>query len=105
MFVNKNMDRNDVLTDPARLVRLELENAGYDMDGIHIPKRVFLLADSLYDTMLTRNCGEYRYPLGGKLFVFHGNEETVSRRAKMTFLSCKNKKSEKKRKKAEKSEK
>jgi purine-nucleoside phosphorylase len=76
MFVNKNMDRNDVLTDPARLVRLELENAGYDMDGIHIPKRVFLLADSLYDTMLSRNCGEYRYPLGGKLFVFHGNEET-----------------------------
>lgn len=69
------MNRNDVLTEPSKLVRLELKNAGFDMDTIHIPKRVFLLADSLYDTLLSRNCGEYKYPLGGKLYVFHENEE------------------------------
>ncbi|MDE6364603.1 MAG: hypothetical protein K2L86_10165 [Lachnospiraceae bacterium] len=73
--MNKEEHKNDVLTDPAQLVRLELKNAGYDMDSIHIPKRVFLLADSLYDTMLSRNCGEYKYPLGGKLYVFHENDE------------------------------
>ncbi len=71
----KLMNKNDVLTDPAQLVRLELKNAGYDMNCIHIPKRVFLLADSLYDTLLSRNCGEYQYPLGGKLYVFNENEE------------------------------
>ncbi len=70
------MNRNDILTEPSKLVRLELKNAGFDMDKIHIPKRVFLLADSLYDTMLSKNCGEYKYPLGGELFVFHENEET-----------------------------
>lgn len=75
MNQEKNRNRNDVLTEPAQLVRLELKNAGYDMDSIHIPKRVFLLADSLYDTMLSRNCGEYKYPLGGKLYVFHENDE------------------------------
>lgn len=69
------MNRNDILTEPSKLVRQELENAGFDMDTIHIPKRVFLLADSLYDTLLSRNCGEYKYPLGGKLYVFHENEE------------------------------
>lgn len=69
------MNRDDILTEPTKLVRRELENAGFDMDRIHIPKRVFLLADSLYDTMISKNCGEYKYPLGGKLFVFHENEE------------------------------
>lgn len=71
----KLMNKNDVLTDPVQLVRLELKNAGFDMNRIHIPKRVFLLADSLYDTLLSRNCGEFQYPLGGKLYVFHENEE------------------------------
>ncbi len=75
MNKNNTINKNDVLTDPAQIVRLELENAGYDMDIIHIPKRVFLLADSFYDTMLSRNCGEYKYPLGGELYVFYDNEE------------------------------
>ena len=65
MNKNNTINKNDVLTDPAQIVRLDLENAGYNMDIIHIPKRVFLLADSFYDTMLSRNCGEYRYKLGG----------------------------------------
>lgn len=66
---------NDVLTDPTELVRSELKNAGFDIDHMNVPKRVFLLADSLYDAMLSRNCGKYKYPLGGKLFVFNKNEE------------------------------
>ncbi|MDE7444228.1 MAG: nucleoside phosphorylase [Lachnospiraceae bacterium] len=69
------MNMNDVLTDPQKLVRLELKNAGFDIDQIKVPKRVYLLADSLYDTMVSRNCGTYKYPLGGKLFVFNTNEE------------------------------
>lgn len=69
------MNMNDVLTDPQKLVRLELKNAGFDIDQIKVPKRVYLLADSLYDTMVSRNCGTYKYPLGGKLFVFDRNED------------------------------
>lgn len=68
------MDLNDVLTDPKKLVTLELKNAGFDINNINVPKRVFLLADSLYDAMLERNVGKYKYPLGGRLFVFNDNE-------------------------------
>ena len=32
----KLMNKNDVLTDPAQLVRLELKNAGYDMNCIPV---------------------------------------------------------------------
>lgn len=35
---------------------------------------MFLQADSFYDIMLSRNCGKYKYPLGGKLFVFNENK-------------------------------
>lgn len=69
------MNINDVITEPEDLVRLELKNAGFDIENIHVPGRVYLLADSLYDAMLSRNCGSYKYPLGGKLFVFHENED------------------------------
>lgn len=68
------MNMNDVLTDPQKLVRLELKNEGFDIEHMNVPQRVFLLADSIYDAMLARNCGEYKYPLGGKLFVFNENE-------------------------------
>lgn len=68
------MDKNEVLTDPKKLVRLELENKGFDIDKMNVPKRVYLLADSLYDEMLLKNCGTYKYPLGGKLYVFNENE-------------------------------
>ena len=66
---------NDVLTEPSKLVRLELKNAGFDIDNMNVPKRVFLLADSFYDIMFARNCGKYKYPLGGKLYVFNENED------------------------------
>lgn len=53
---------------------MELKNAEFDIHKINVPKRVYLLADSLYDAMLLRNCGTYKYPLGGELFVFDENE-------------------------------
>lgn len=68
------MDKNEVLTDPKKLVRLELKNEGFDIDKMNVPKRVYLLADSLYDEMVLKNCGTYKYPLGGKLYVFNANE-------------------------------
>lgn len=69
------MDKNEVLTDPKKLVRLELKNEGFDIDKMNVPKRVYLLADSLYDEMVLKNCGTYKYPLGGKLYVFNANED------------------------------
>ena len=69
------MDRNYVLTEPEDLVRIELKNAGFNLDDIKIPKRVFLLADGTYDAMLKRGCGTYKYPLGGKLYVFNDNTD------------------------------
>lgn len=68
------MNRNEVITDPVKLVRLELKNAGFDIDNMNVPKRVYLLADNLYDIILQRNCGKYKYPLGGELYVFNDNE-------------------------------
>lgn len=68
------MNKSDVLTDPRKLVVLELKNAGFDIESIKVPKRVYLLADSLYDAMLAKNVGTFKYPLGGKLFVFNKNE-------------------------------
>ena len=68
------MEKDKVLTDPKKLVRLELKNQGFDIDKINVPKRVYLLADSLYDEMLKRNCGTYKYPVGGELYVFNANE-------------------------------
>lgn len=67
------MNREDVLTDPKKLVRVELKNKGFDLDIIKVPKRVYLLADSLYDEMISRNIGEYKYPIGGKMYVFNDN--------------------------------
>ena len=68
------MDKNMVLTDPKKLVILELKNQGVDIDQMNVPQRVYLLADSLYDEMLSKKCGTYKYPLGGELYVFHANE-------------------------------
>lgn len=69
-----NFEKNGVLTDPKKLVAQELKNVGFDINTINVPTRVYLLADSLYDVMLSRSCGTYKYPLGGKLFVFDGND-------------------------------
>ncbi len=69
-----NFGKDKVLTDPKNLVAQELKNAGFDINTINVPTRVYLLADSLYDTMLSKNCGKYKYPLGGELFVFNDNK-------------------------------
>lgn len=69
------MNLNEVLTEPKNLVELELKNAGFDIHKIKVPERVYLLADSFYDAMLARNCGIYKYPLGGKLYAFNKNEK------------------------------
>ncbi len=71
--MSKNFKHTDVLTDPKKLVAAELKNAGLDINTIKVPSRVYLLADSLYDDMLAKNCGTYKYPLGGDLFVFNNN--------------------------------
>ena len=34
-----------------------------------------MLADGIYDAMLERGCGEYKYPLGGDLYVLKYNPE------------------------------
>lgn len=68
------MNKNKVLTDPKKLVALELKNQGLDIDKIKVPERVYLLADNLYDEIISKNCGIYKYHLGGKLYVFRTNE-------------------------------
>ena len=65
------METERVMTEPKDLVRMELKNAGFDIDTIQVPKRVYLLADDIYDAMLDKGCGEYRYPLGGSLYVLN----------------------------------
>lgn len=60
---------------PEQLVRRETELKGMDFDEIRekIPSRVYLLADSLYDTMIARNAGEPAYDIGGELYVMKQN--------------------------------
>lgn len=69
----EKMERDRVMTNPRDLVRIELKNAGFDIDAIEIPNRVYLLADDVYGAMLQRECGIYKYPLGGKLYVLKDN--------------------------------
>ena len=68
------MKREDALTDPKKLVRMELKNNGFDLDEIKIPRRVYLLADDIFDKMAERNAAEYRFSLGGSLYVFKQND-------------------------------
>jgi uridine phosphorylase len=78
------MDRNHVMTNPRKLVRAELRSHGIDIDKIKVPKRVYMLADSIYDEMVNSNVAEYKYPLGGKLFVFKGNDGIGFIKSKMS---------------------
>lgn len=64
-----------VMTDPKQLVRMELRNAGFDIDSIDVPKRIYMLADDIYDVMVNRGCGVYKYPLGGSLYVLKNNPQ------------------------------
>lgn len=72
-----------VMTDPKELVKIELKNAGFDIDSIQVPKRVYILADDIYDTMIKRGYGEYKYPLGGSLYVLNNNPQVGFIKGKM----------------------
>lgn len=77
------MMRERVMTDPRELVRIELKKAGFDIDSMQIPRRVYLLADDIYDAMVEKGCGEYKYPLGGALYVFKNNPQVGFIKGKM----------------------
>ncbi|MCI8670180.1 MAG: nucleoside phosphorylase [Lachnospiraceae bacterium] len=69
------MNRNDSITDPQKLVRMEMKHKGFDIDKIKIPEKVYLLTDDIYDEMIskTKNIATKKYPLGGYLYVFNGH--------------------------------
>ena len=60
---------------PSQLVRREMELQGIDLDELRkiFPKRVYLLADSLYDTMLSKNAGTLTYHVGGEVYILSHN--------------------------------
>lgn len=68
----------EVYNAPSQLVRREIELQGLDFDELKnkIPSRVYLLADSLYDTMLARNAGKSAYHVGGEIYVMNHDERT-----------------------------
>lgn len=62
---------------PLQLVRREMELQGIDLEKMRevFPKRLYLLADSLYDAMLERNAGTLTYHVGGEVYVMNNNEK------------------------------
>lgn len=60
---------------PLQLVRREMELQGFDLDILRevFPKRLYLLADSLYDTMLAKNVGTLTYHVGGEVYIMNHN--------------------------------
>ena len=65
----------EIYNAPTHLVRKEMELQGIDLDELkkEIPTRVYLLADSLYDTMLGKNVGTLKYHVGGEVYVMNHN--------------------------------
>lgn len=62
-----------VLTDPRKLMTIELKNKGIDINETCVPNRVYLLADDIFDYMVNLDCGEYGFPIGGELWVLKDN--------------------------------
>lgn len=62
---------------PLQLVRREMELQGIDLDEMRkvFPERLYLLADSLYDTMLAKNVGTLTYHVGGDVYVMNRNSK------------------------------
>lgn len=81
--IDRKMTRERVMTDPKELVRIELKKAGFELDSMQVPKRVYLLADDIYDAMIEKGWGEYKYPLGGALYVFKNNPQIGFIKGKM----------------------
>lgn len=47
-----------VLTDPRKLMTIELKNKGIDINETCVPDRVYLLSDDIFDYMVNLDCGE-----------------------------------------------
>lgn len=62
---------------PSVLVRKEIELQGLDFDEYQtkVPNRVYLLADSLFDTMLAKNVGTLTFDVGGGIYVMNHNSD------------------------------
>lgn len=62
---------------PSQLVRREMELQGIDLDELRevFPKRLYLLADSLYEAMLAKNIGTPTYDVGGEIYVMNHNNQ------------------------------
>lgn len=60
---------------PSVLVRKEIELQGLDFDEYQtkVPNRVYLLADSLFDTMLAKDVGTLTFDVGGGIYVMKDN--------------------------------
>ena len=60
---------------PSVLVRKEIELQGLDFDEYQtkVPQRVYLLADSLFDTMLAKNIATLTFDVGGGIYVMNHN--------------------------------
>lgn len=58
---------------PSVLVRKEIELQGLDFDEYQtkVPNRVYLLADSLFDTMLAKNASTLMFDVGGGIYVMN----------------------------------
>ncbi len=63
----------DFYNAPSVLVRKEIELQGLDFDEYQtkVPKRVYLLADSLFDTMLAKNASTLTFDVGGGIYVMN----------------------------------
>lgn len=60
---------------PFVLVSKEMELQGIDINELRksFPKRLYLLADSLYDKMFEKNVGTLTYHVGGEVYVMNSN--------------------------------
>lgn len=65
----------EIYNAPSVLVSKEMELQGINIDELRniFPKRLYLLADSLYDKMLEKNVGTLTYHVGGEVYVMNYN--------------------------------
>ena len=66
----------EVYNAPYVLVSKEMELQGIDIIELRsvFPKRLYLLADSLYDKMLEKNAGTLTYHVGGEVYIMNSNK-------------------------------
>lgn len=66
----------EIYNAPFALVSKEMELQGININELRntFPKRLYLLADSLYDKMLEKNVGTPTYHIGGEVYVMNSNK-------------------------------